>query len=74
MGLPGIVLRIGANTKLIGPTNTVLNPRPWENQYRDRPTSKTNVDPSRVATRRRDETDRANSRAAQRSAKTRARP
>ncbi len=59
---------------LIGPVNTNPNPRLWENMYRDRPTSNRNVDPSRTATRRRDESDRANSRSAQRSAKTRARP
>lgn len=60
--------------QLIGPVNINPNPRPWEQMYRDRPTSNRNVDPSRTATRRRDESDRANSRSAQRSAKTRARP
>lgn len=59
---------------LVGPVNVNPNPRPWEQMYRDRPTSSTNVDPSRTATRNRDSTHRANSRAAQRSAKTNARP
>lgn len=57
---------------LIGPINTNPNPRPWEQMYRDG--SKTNVDPSRVTTRQRNTTSRANSRSAQRSAKTNARP
>ena len=59
---------------LVGPVNTQANPREWENQYRDRPTSRTNVDPSRVATQQRNSAHRANSRSAQRSAKTNARP
>lgn len=41
---------------------------------RDNPGSKTNVDPSRVTTQQRNTTSRANSRSAQRSAKTNARP
>lgn len=59
---------------LIGPVNINPNPRLWENMYRDRPTSRTNVDPSRTATQQRNSTSRANSRSAQRSAKTNARP
>lgn len=59
---------------LVGPVNINPNPREWENMYRDRPTSRTNVDPSRVTTQQRNATSRANSRSAQRSAKTNARP
>lgn len=57
---------------LIGPVNINPHPRPWEQMYDNR--SRTNVDPSRTATQQRNSTSRANSRSAQRSAKTNARP
>lgn len=57
---------------LIGPVNINPHPRPYENYYRDSTGSK-NVDPSRTSTRDRDSAWRADSRTAQRGARTRAR-
>lgn len=55
---------------MIGPVNTTLNPRLWENQYR----SSSGWDPVRHSTQTKHNTNRADSRSAQRSARTNTRP
>jgi len=58
---------------LIGPINTNPNPRPWENMYRD-DASTAGWDPVRHSTQTRHNTSRADSRSAQRAARTNTRP
>lgn len=59
---------------LIGPVNINPNPRPWEQMYRDGPTSKAGWNPVREQTQRLHGTNRANSRSAQKQARTNTRP